>query len=202
MNSGLMEMEAADAVRVRKSRLILIAVFAMFALPLALAWVMNFASDWVPRATTNHGRLVQPVVPVRLSGWHDPRGSAVGAEWLSGKWTLAYRIAGECGEACHQALYVLRQVRLAQGKNIDRVQRLVVLDAPASPAWLAEVQQHYPGLRLAQPEAAGAVSGIPAPGRIYLIDPLGNLMMEYAADTDAGGMVKDLERLLRISYVG
>lgn len=202
MNGGVMEMEAASAARIRRSRLILVAVFAVFVLPLALAWVMNFASDWAPRATTNHGRLVEPVIPVRLAGWQDPEGGPVGAAWLSGKWTLAYRIAAECGADCHQVLYVLRQVRLAQGKNIDRVQRLIVLDAPVAPAWIAEVRQHYPGLMVAQPVSAGAVSEIPAPGRVYLIDPLGNLMMEYDAGADARGMVKDLERLLRISYVG
>lgn len=202
MNGGAMEMEAAGAARIRRSRLTLVAVFAVFVLPLALAWVMNFASDWVPRATINHGHLVEPVTPVHLAGWQDPEGRSVDAAWLSGKWTLAYRIAGGCADDCHQVLYVLRQVRLAQGKNIDRVQRLVVLDAPASPAWISEVQEHYPGLMVVQPASAGAVSGIPAPGKVYLIDPLGDLMMEYGADADARGMVKDLERLLRISYVG
>ena len=39
-------------------------------------------------------------------------------------------------------------------------------------------------------------------GRIYLVDPMGNLMMFYEPDADAKGMVKDLERLLKISYVG
>lgn len=201
MNGGAMEMEAVGTARIRRSRLMLIGVFAVFALPVALAWVMNFVTDWVPGATTNHGRLIEPVVPVHLTGWRDPAGSAVGPQWLAGKWTLTYRLAGECTDDCYQTLYVLRQVRLAQGKNIDRVQRLLILDA-AAPAWVAEVRRHYPGLEVVQPEAAGTGSEIPVPGRVYLIDPLGNLMMEYGADATARGMVKDLERLLRISTVG
>lgn len=201
MNGGTMGMAAAGAAQVRRSRWVLIGVFAVFVLPVALAWVMNFGMDWAPGATTNHGRLIQPPVPVHLAGWRDAEGRIMGPQWIHGKWTLAYRIADECADDCYQALYTLRQVRLAQGKNIDRVQRLLVADT-ASPAWVAEVRRHYPGLVVVQPEAAGIGSEIPVPGRVYLIDPLGNLMMEYGAGAAAGGMLKDLERLLRISTVG
>ena len=124
------------------------------------------------------------------------------ADYFKGEWVLLFRHAGDCGDACHQALYVLRQVRLAQGKNIDRVKRLLLLEGAAMPAWAGEVAQHYPGLDIARAAGPEASAAIPAAGRIYLVDPLGNLMMEYAPDADPRGMIKDLERLLRISYVG
>jgi hypothetical protein len=47
-------------------------------------------------------------------------------------------------------------------------------------------------------EAAGAADG----PRVYLIDPLGNLMMFYAADVKSKGMLEDMKRLLRLSSVG
>jgi cytochrome oxidase Cu insertion factor (SCO1/SenC/PrrC family) len=34
---------------------------------------------------------------------------------------------------------------------------------------------------------------------IYLIDPYGNLMMQYKKGTNPSGIIKDLERLIRIS---
>jgi hypothetical protein len=37
---------------------------------------------------------------------------------------------------------------------------------------------------------------------VYLIDPLGNLMMSYAADARPKGMLEDLKKLLRLSHVG
>ena len=37
--------------------------------------------------------------------------------------------------------------------------------------------------------------------RIYLIDPLGNLMMSYAADARPKGMLEDMKRLLRLLIV-
>jgi hypothetical protein len=48
---------------------------------------------------------------------------------------------------------------------------------------------------------AGASSGGQAP-RVYLIDPLGNLMMSYAAEAKPKGMLEDMKRLLRLSSIG
>lgn len=191
-----------DVRAVNRSRLTLIVIFAFFALPMGVAWLLNFGGGWVPGATTNHGALVQPVIPVDTAGLVDPVGDALDPNLFRGEWTLVFRQTGECDETCRQVLYVMRQVRLAQGKNIDRVHRLLLLDGAQASAWVGEVQAHYPGLLIARPAAAGVVERFPPAGRVYLVDPLGNLMMEYAADADPRGMIKDLERLLRISYVG
>ena len=54
-------------------------------------------------------------------------------------------------------------------------------------------------------EVAGSVdtpSGNAQAPRVYLIDPLGNLMMSYAADAKAKGMLEDMKRLLRLSSIG
>jgi hypothetical protein len=37
---------------------------------------------------------------------------------------------------------------------------------------------------------------------IYVVDPLGNLMMRYPEDPDPGRVIKDLERLLKLSRIG
>ena len=72
------------------------------------------------------------------------------------------------------------------------------------PAWAREAQGHYPGMFIARPTQtdAAALAPFPEPGRVYLIDPLGQLMMEYSPRAEPRGMIEDLERLLRISYVG
>jgi hypothetical protein len=93
-------------------------------------------------------------------------------------------------------------VRLTQGKNIDRIQRLLLLEGATMPAWAAEAAEHYPGMDIARAVNGAAADVFGVAGRIYLIDPLGNLMMEYALDAEPRGMTKDLERLLLISYVG
>jgi hypothetical protein len=104
-------------------------------------------------------------------------------------------------------------VRLAQGKNIDRLQRLILWNAAGvSRAKQAELDRHFPGqvllaLEGREPRAlldAFALDGREPlhAGRMYLVDPLGNLMMSYEADADPGGMIKDLERLLKYSGLG
>lgn len=193
---------ATPPANVRRTRLTLIVIFALFALPFVLAWVLNFVGHFTPGTTVNHGALIQPVRPVTADGLVDLQNAALDKDYFKGEWVLLFRHAGDCADACHQALYVLRQVRLAQGKNIDRVKRLLLLEGATTPAWADEVVRHYPGLDIARAATPGASAAFPAAGRIYLVDPLGNLMMEYALDADPRGMIKDLERLLRISYVG
>lgn len=183
-----------------RSRLVLLLIFAFFVLPVAVAWVLNFTGDFTPQATANHGTLVQPVQPVLATDYIDTEGVPLAEDFFRGEWVLVYHLAGPCDAACQQALYRMRQVRLAQGKNIDRVKRLLVVDASAPAAWLAEVQTHYPGLVLVREAAASAQ--FPAGDTLYLVDPLGNLMMQYAPAVEPRGMIKDLERLLRISYIG
>jgi hypothetical protein len=41
-----------------------------------------------------------------------------------------------------------------------------------------------------------------ATGRIYLIDPLGNLMMSYAPDAPSMGLLEDIKKLLNLSHIG
>ncbi len=38
--------------------------------------------------------------------------------------------------------------------------------------------------------------------KVYLIDPLGNLMMQYPADFKTRGLIRDLRHLLKWSRIG
>jgi cytochrome oxidase Cu insertion factor (SCO1/SenC/PrrC family) len=200
--SGTIEVTGNPTGNVKRSRLMLLFIFALFALPLLVAWVLNFNGGFTPAATANNGTLVRPVRPVSAIGLFDVSGAVLDTGYFKGKWTLLYRQAGDCNAACQQILYTLRQVRLAQGKNIDRVQRLLLLEGATMPAWVSGLDEHYPGLMVARVATAENADVFGTAGRIYLVDPIGNVMMEYSLDAPPRGMIKDLERLLRISYVG
>lgn len=204
MEQSVMANDSVTGQSARRGRVILVLVFALFALPLVVAWVMNFVGGWVPHATTNHGELIQPARSVDVQGLVGFDGKPLDPALLDDRWTLVYLHHGECDEPCYNTLYTLRQVRLAQGKNLDRVQRLLLLDEPVAPGWVQEAAGHYPGMHIGRPasSAKAALQPFPASGSIYLIDPLGNLMMQYPLDTEPKGMIKDLERLLKASYVG
>jgi cytochrome oxidase Cu insertion factor (SCO1/SenC/PrrC family) len=200
------------AARLR-SRFSLIFVLAMFAAPFLLAWlVLSVFPEWVPKGKVNHGELVTPVRPLPAFQTETLAGESVDETFFRGKWTIVYLARGVCDQPCVEQLYNIRQIRLAQGKNIDRLQRLMIWQNQAvSGEQQAELQEHYPGqviVPLSGREAAllkEFTLDDKAPldaGRVYLVDPLGNLMMSYEPDEEPHGMIKDLERLLKYSGLG
>ncbi|HET9733991.1 MAG TPA: cytochrome C oxidase subunit I [Burkholderiales bacterium] len=176
---------------VRRGRIKLALLGAFFALPFVLgtlAWWL----DWAPGTTSNYGELVSPPLP--LAG---PPFDA-----LRGKWLLVSFDTAACDAYCEKKLYFMRQVRRAQGKDQDRVERLWVLTDAAQPR--AELLAAIEGTRIARSQSLAAqFPAAPlAADHIYVVDPLGNLMMRYARDPDPSRMLKDLQRLLKVSRIG
>ena len=114
---------------------------------------------------------------------------------LHGKWVLVMFDAAECDASCEKKLYYMRQVRRAQGKDMDRVERLWVLTDAAKPR--PNLFPVIEGTRFARlsPEGFPGDTG----SHIYLVDPYGNLMLRFPRDPDPSRMIKDLQRLLKYS---
>jgi len=197
-----------------RSRLSMALLFLLFAAPVVLAWLLFYVfPEWQPSGTTNHGRLIEPVRQVPAVELSAVDGSRIDETFFRGKWTLLYVTEGSCDEFCVEQLYKIRQVRLAQGKNIDRLRRLLLWDDRAvSDEQRLALQKKFPGQVIAS-VAAGepaalvdvfALDGADpfAAAQIYLIDPLGNLMMTYEAADEPRGIIKDLEKLLKWSGLG
>ena len=69
----------------------------------------------------------------------------------------------------------------------------------------SQLLAQHPGLVAARVDPGQwlVLPGVPGPPRnIFLIDPLGNIVLRYPADPDIRRMAKDLERLLRASRIG
>jgi hypothetical protein len=106
----------------------------------------------------------------------------------------------------------MRQVRLAQGENLRRVQRLFLVTGASDSADLSTVLDDYPDMAAAwlSPEQVAAIAPVFSvegismqdADNIYLVDPLGNLMMYYPPEVDPRGMIQDLQRLLKYSRIG
>ncbi len=200
-----------DAGR-RRARISMVLVLVIFAAPLILATlVITVFPDWKPETTTNHGDLVQPVRKLPAFNLETQQGKEIDETFLRGKWTILYLAKGACTKPCVEQLYNIRQIRLAQGKNIDRLRRLMLWDMEGvSEAQRQELQAHFPGQVIAP--AAGEEVLLQTfdldgqdplvANRIYLVDPLGNLMMKYDPGEAPRGMIKDLEKLLKYSGLG
>ena len=191
-----------------RQRLFLLFIIACFAVPLAAAWWL--VGRWTPGGTVQHGELLNPARPLTALRFTPLNGREPDGTTLRGHWVLIYAgSAGECAAACRTGLYDLRQVRLALGKDMGRVKTLLLLDnEPIAELrqWLAD--EHAAMIvgvadLAARTELAGAFSQPGSAGDwIYLLDPLGNLLMRYPVASEPRGMLKDLQRLLRLSRVG
>jgi cytochrome oxidase Cu insertion factor (SCO1/SenC/PrrC family) len=184
----------------------------VFALPMAAAWWFYLHPDQVPQARTSHGELVQPPRPLRDTQLLTLDGRAMRLSELRGKWTLVFFSASRCDEPCQRKLYEMRQIQLALGQDQERAQRLTILRDAAALDQFRQGLREYPGMWVLH-GAPGAVidlaaqfpslpSAGSAPGGLYLVDPLGNLVLSYSPGANPRGILKDLQRLLKYSWVG
>lgn len=202
-------MQSNNSEVVKKSnRRNLLLVFVVFALPVVMATLM-YLTGWKPSATGNHGELIQPARFIEDRTMQSIAAKPVKFSELHGKWTMVYFDTAACPEACMKQLYLMRQTHIAQGKDQDRVQRIFILtDAKAVDTLQAKLTD-YPEMLVwsgEKPVLAKLTQefGIDAQetagqGNIYLLDPMGNLMMRYSPGIDPAGMRKDLVRLLKYS---
>ena len=201
-------------VSLARSRASLLLVFSLFAAPVVLAWTIFYLfPDLMEGETVNHGTLVAPVRALPAFKAVTGKGESIDETYLRGKWTFIYLAQGACDEPCVQQLFNIRQARLTQGKNIDRLQRLMLWKTGAVDAQQqADLQAHFPGQGIVRLTGTELEQLAPvfrldehdpfSARRIYLIDPLGNLMMYYEAGDEPRGIVKDLHRLLKYSGLG
>lgn len=190
----------------RKGRLQLILLVLVFALPVAAVVALHWA-DWRP-VGKSYGELVQPPrtlsFPVLDTAQHQPFAPRA---WL-GKWHMVYVSRNACTESCLKDLHTMRQLHASLAKEIDRLQRVWLVTGTLSPEAAAMLQHNYPDLIMLPNAATLAaqfeLSNISAAdsGRIYLVDPLGHLIMSYPPDSNPYGMRKDLLRLLSYSWAG
>jgi hypothetical protein len=207
---------AADSPRVRNLRT-LATLAGLFLLPLLLAFYVYYATGWRPAAHTNHGTLITPPRPLppvslpRVSLEGGPSGTAApaprpAAALFRKSWSLVYVGDGRCDAACRDALYVMRQTRLSLNADMTRVERVFLASGDCcSREFLA---REHPGLVVVDASGAGGerllreFPATDAEHTLFIVDPLGNLMMSYDARANPRGLRDDLKRLLRLSHIG
>lgn len=194
------------------SRLKIALIALVFMLPVAISYIL-YSIGWQPASTINHGELVEPARSISDVSLQTLAGTRIRFLDLRRKWSLIYFGSAECLSPCERNLYKMQQVRLAQGKNADRIQRVFVVTDTRALDLLRYTLKEYPGMQVLTGPAENVKAlaeqfvlpvGTPLDDldRIYLVDPTGNLMMSYPADADPSGMRKDLARLLKVSQIG
>ena len=182
-----------------RSKLMLL--IGVFVVPVVAAYIAFFG--WRPTGHSNYGELLSPT-PLQHTAGQTLDGSPRDLASLQGKWVMIHVGAARCDADCTQQLYLMRQTRVTQGKDQSRIERLWVLTDSGTPD--ETLIREHPGLHVWRPGLAGFVDQFPASderaGHIYLVDPLGNLMLRFPAQPDAKGIMKDLKLLLKASQIG
>lgn len=183
----------------------LLLVLLVCAAPLLASYFTYYVAK--PDERNNYGTILDPrqhpipeMATTTLDG--QPRTLAD----LKGKWIMLRVGGGECLDECHRQLYAMRQWRTMQGKNMERMERvwLITDNEPLETIVLRE----YDGTEFLRAPAATVAKWLPvdagttAGDHIYLIDPLGNLMMRFPKQPEPGRVYKDLVKLLKASAIG
>ena len=183
----------------------LFAIILVCASPLIASYLTYYVIK--PEGRTNYGALIDPRQhPMPPLGATTLDGKPADLDTYKGKWIMLQADSGDCAEACRTKLFQQRQLRLIQGKEMDRVERvwLVTDDKPIDTVLLRE----YDGTRVLRADPAKLRQWLPVEqgaavtDHVYMIDPLGNLMMRFPKNPDPNKMKKDVSKLLRASSIG
>jgi hypothetical protein len=178
---------------VTRSRRMLLLLTGLFMLPLAIAFLAYY-SGWRPAGNTNHGELLQPIRQLpELS------------QELTGKWALAWVGDGACDSACQTALVFARQTRLSLGKDTTRVNWvLLATDRCCDRQYLDTAHKGIIAIDAAAARDA-LLAVLPAkdlPHSLFVIDPLGNIVLRYDVRENPRGLLEDMKKLLKLSHIG
>lgn len=196
-------MTTPDPAR-RSGRRQFLLVASLFFVPVVTAILLYQSSGWRP-VVNSQGTLIDPPRTLTASGLALPDGAPAPANVLQGYWSVVHP-AIACDERTESLFDELGRVRLALDKDAPRVRRVLLhaggcagVNLPSRDADLLVLSAAGPegeALLAAFPPAVDGLTGI------YIVDPHGNLMMSYPASGSARGLLKDLERLLRLSNIG
>ncbi len=198
----------ATVPRPTHARRMFLLLAALFLAPLAVSFYLYYASGWRPGGQVNRGELIAPARSLQSVSLVTAEGVNTDPQFLRGRWTLLYIGNGACDAQCRTALYTIRQVRLALAEKMDRVQRVFLYRGSCCDSQFFATE--HAGLIAANIDSQSGQEllqafpddGAALVGHIYLVDPLGNLMMRYAPEVAAQGMIQDLKRLLKLSHIG
>ncbi len=204
MTSQKSQSKDEDAKKVR-GRWRLLAILLVCAAPLIASYTTYYVIK--PEGRTNYGALLNPqdhVMPI--SGISTLDGKAITLDAYKGKWIMLQVDSADCLESCKKKLLDMRQLRLMQGREMERIERVWLISDEKPLDTL--VMREYDGTRMLRVKPAVLTTWLPVEsggnvaGHIYIIDPRGNLVMRFPKNADPNKIKKDLSKLLKASSIG
>ncbi len=196
-----------ESTSLGNGRKILLGLALIFILPFTIAATLHLLN--ISPASHSYGDLITPPKALKLAPLHDAQGRDFSAQqWLK-IWSVVMVDSTGCEASCQAQVHLLKQVHTSLDKEMKRVQRVLIVPNHLNIEAFAALQTQYPDLiilggadtKTANFASQFSVNGQTA-GQVYLVDPLGNLMMSYSKNQDQKGMRSDIKRLLKNSWAG
>ena len=198
-----------------RNRLTIVALFALFVVPVVIAYSAYFAG-WFSGAAKNEGELLVESEVLDIEDFKFVRSSGdviTGKEFETLYWWLIPINPSQCDKSClDKNLFVVNQTYVGLGKGRKRIKPLLVL-----PTGSEDFNVEFPvatssfdatGVEPLTKTASGKNKALPA-NFIYLVDPLGNIIMRYPLATEKSDgpllskkLREDIRRLFKYSRLG
>ncbi len=189
-----------EKINKTKSRITLLIIILILCSPVFIA-TTYYLMGYNP-GSINYGDLLE-VQKLKGDGVNQIDNTIFRMKDLHGKWAMVTIDSGECNEACQSKLYYMRQVRIIQHTEKDRVERLWLIDDNKTVS--DELLEEYKGTLFINAKDSEFVKAIETEDKhrkhIYLVDFMGNLMMRFPEELDPKKMSEDIKRLLHVSQL-
>ena len=190
----------------RKGRVVLVLMLIFFVVPLLVVFLM-YKYNWMPSGTSV-GELVKPARLMRdVSQLKSDTGASIPNTFWKERWSIVY-VTADCQKTCLDKLHDMRQLHVSLYKDMPRAQRVLITTMQDTTA----IKRDYPELIVIN-QPSNQIStlmaefevndeSVASSNRLYLVDPLGHLMMSYQPELALAAVRKDVTRLLRFSWAG
>ena len=169
-------------------------LLAMFILPIAFGTLFFYANpNYFSESTVNYGELVRPVIATEEGDIEIDGGAS-----LQGVWTMVY-VSSRCDDVCEKAAADMKTIRTLMNADMRRIQRMIIIEDSSTPTSddKALIKARIISEKLTQSLKKYTENAI------YLIDPIGNIMLYYEPQNiDIRLVIKDLKRLFKYSRIG
>ena len=169
-------------------------LLAMFILPIAFGTLFFYANpNYFSESTVNYGELVRPVIATDEGDIEIDGGAS-----LQGIWTMVY-VSSRCDDVCEKAVVDMKTIRTLMNTDMRRIQRMIIIEDNSTPT---SDDKTLIKARVISEKLTQSLKKY-TEDAIYLIDPIGNIMLYYEPQNiDIRLVIKDLKRLFKYSRIG
>lgn len=184
---------------------LLIFLTPILVITLSTVW---YYSGYGPKEKVNYGNLLADPIDVgNLNLELDYQNLNVDS--MERKWMLVHFINDKCLESCANLIYVARQVNVLLARQQTRVKRYIAAPSAIKPK-LENFFSTYPDLNFIEVKDQSKIteafnqSGIDpfAQPNMFVVDPIGNVILHYSGEVDGKKLLADLKKLLGASKIG